>query len=149
MKNLVAVSVLFVNIVLVSCFFASCAKPDTSSNKPKEEQIVGSWSINRIQLKLYYGGIFYKDTIIPQTPKPTNFVQFDAGGSFQYCFNSTTADAGIYQFIGTDSLISNTSTNIYRWKMLTLTDVLFTVMNTSTDPAYPGASVETYQTFVR
>jgi hypothetical protein len=33
--------------------------------------------------------------------------------------------------------------------MLTLTNVLFTVVNTTTDPDYPGAVVERYQTFVR
>ena len=119
-------------------------------DKPKEQQVVGTWSINRIQLRLYYSGIFYKDTIIPQIALPTNFVSFDATNNFQYCFNSAAIDNGAYQFIGADSLISTTPSNIYRWKMLTLTDVLFTVMSTSTnDPAFPGAKVETYQTFVR
>ncbi|MEY2916499.1 MAG: hypothetical protein RIS73_213 [Bacteroidota bacterium] len=150
MKNLVTVSVLFVSIVFLSCFFSSCAKPDTSSDKPKEEQVIGSWSVNRIQLKIFYNGVFFMDTIIPRAPKPKNFVEFGNGNSFKYCFNSTTINNGTYQFAGSDSLISTTPSNIYRWKMLTLTDVLFTVMNTSTnDPAYPGATVETYQTFVR
>jgi len=149
MKNLYTVTVLFISIIVLSCFSFSCAKPDTSSNKPKEQQVVGSWFINRIQLKIFYNGTFYKDTIIPQTPKPKNFVQFDAASTFQYCFNSTTIQNGTYQFKGSDSVISTTPLTIYRWKMLTLTDVLFTVMNTSTDPAYPGAVVETYQTFVR
>ncbi len=80
---------------------------------------------------------------------PENYVSFAAGGNFEYRFNNPAADVGTYQFVGTDSVVSNVTSKVYRWKMLTLTDVLFTVMNTSTNPAYPGATVETYQTFVK
>jgi len=119
-------------------------------DKPKEEQAIGQWSINRIQLRLYYNNVFAKDTILQAKSLPKNFVQFDSPSGFQYCFSSTTIDAGTYQWKGADSLIATTPSKIYRWKMLTLTDVLFTVMSTSTnDPAFPGAKVETYQTFVR
>ena len=119
-------------------------------DKPKEEQSIGQWNINRIQLRIYYNNVFSKDTIVPQKYLPKNFVQFDAPDAFQYCFSSTTINSGTYQWKGTDSLIATTPSKIYRWKMLTLTDVLFTVMSTSTnDPAFPGAKVETYQTFVR
>ncbi|MBS1513189.1 MAG: hypothetical protein JST86_20300 [Bacteroidetes bacterium] len=148
MKNLIAASVLIATIS--SCLFVSCAKTDHSSDLPKEQQVVGQWSINRIQLKLFYGGVFTKDSILPQKALPKNFVQFDANSNFQYCFNSSTINNGSYQFKGSDSLISTTSAKIYRWKWLTLTDVLFTVMSTSSsDPNFPGATVETYQTFVR
>lgn len=126
----------------------SCSKPDHSADLPKEQQVVGKWDINRIQLKIYTSGVFVKDTIVPQTRYP-NYVNFEAGGGFQYKFNAATPDAGTYQFIGADSLVSNSLPNSYRWKMLTLTDVLFTVVNTTTDPAYPGSVVERYQTFVR
>ena len=150
MKNFITTSVLFVGLVTVSCFISSCTKTDTSSDKPKEEQVLGQWSINRIQLRIYYNNVFSKDTIVQSKSQPKNFVQFDAGGSFQYCFSSPIINTGTYQWKGTDSLISTTPSKIYRWKMLTLTNVLFTVMNTSTnDPAFPGAKVETYQTFVR
>lgn len=150
MKNLTTLAVIFISIVTLSCFISSCGKKETASNKPKEEAVIGSWWINRIQLKIYYNGTFYKDTIIPQTAKPKNFVQFDAPNDFLYCFNSTVINSGTYQFKGTDSLISTTPSAIYRWKMLTITDLLFTVMSTSTnDPSYPGAKVETYQTFIR
>ena len=150
MKNFVTTSVLFVGIVIISCFITSCAKKDTSADKPKEELVLGQWGINRVQLRIYYNNVFNKDTIVPGKALPKNFVSFDAGGSFQYCFGSPTINNGNYQWKGADSLISTTPSKIYRWKMLTLTDVLFTVMNTSTnDPAFPGAKVETYQTFVR
>lgn len=127
----------------------SCTKTEDTSTVPKEQLVIGKWNINRMQLRLFYGGTFLKDTIIPQTPHPENFVQFQAGGSFEYRFNTTTSDFGTYQFIGADSVISNVTTKVYRWKMLTLTNQLFTVMNTSTNPSFPGATVETYQTFVK
>ena len=150
MKNLITASVLFTGIVLLSCFSSSCAKPDTSSDKPKEQQVLGQWYIERVKLKIYYSNVFFKDTIIYRAPKPKNFVQFDANSSFQYCFNSYTIDAGTYQFVGAESLIATTPSKIYRWKTLTLTADIFTVVNTSTnDPAFPGAKVETYQTFAR
>ncbi|HNN72170.1 MAG TPA: hypothetical protein PKG89_13060, partial [Ferruginibacter sp.] len=60
-----------------------------------------------------------------------------------------TPDAGTYQFSGSDGIVSNSLPQSYNWKMLTLTNVLFTVVSTGSDPAYPGALVERYQTFVR
>ncbi len=150
MKNLIRGSLLFSSIVILSCFATSCAKPDTSSDKPKEQQVISEWWIERVQLKIYYNNVFLKDTIINRAPTPKNFVQFDANNSFKYCFNSYTINAGTYQFVGTDSLIATTPSKIYSWKMLTLTDEIFTVVSTSTnDPAFPGAKVETYQTFAR
>jgi len=141
--------VLLAGLFSVSIITNSCAKTDHSSDLPKEQQVVGYWSINRIQLKIFTGGVFIKDTIVTQTPHPVNFVTFDAGGNIEYKFNTYTSDIGTYQFIGADSMISNTNTQIYRWKMLTLTNKLFTVVTNTTDPAYPGSVIERYQTFVR
>jgi hypothetical protein len=150
MKNLITASVLSLGIVILSCTISSCTKPDNSSDAPKEQLVLGTWMINRVQLRIYYNNVFTKDTIVPNKALPKNFVQFDATSNFQYCYNSATINNGSYQWKGADSLISTTTSKTYRWKMLTLTDVLFTVMNTSTnDPAFPGAKVETYQTFVR
>lgn len=140
--------VLIVGLFSVSITINSCSKSDKTDDLPKEQQVVGKWDINRIQLKIYSSGVFIKDTIIPQTKHP-NFVRFDSNGNFEYKFNATSADIGIYQFVGVDSIVSNSLPNSYRWKILTLTSVLFTVVNTTTDPAYPGAIVERYQTFVR
>jgi hypothetical protein len=150
MKNLYPTTLLLVGTIIASCIIASCAKKDTSSDKPKEQQVVGEWNINRVELNIYYSGNIIKDTIVKQNYLP-NYVQFDANNAFQYKLSVPTANVGTYQFKGTDSIICTTPSQIYRWKMLTLTDVLFTVMNTSTnDPAFPGAiKVETYQTFVR
>jgi hypothetical protein len=150
MKNLYSATLLFVGIVIASCSISSCEKKDTSGDKPKEQAVVGYWATARVQLKIYYNGVFFKDTIPKQNSTPKNYAQFDANGDFQYLLSAPVANFGTYQFKGTDSIICTTPSKIYRWKMLTLTDALFTVMNTSTnDPAYPGAKVETYHTFVK
>jgi hypothetical protein len=126
----------------------SCAKPDHSQDLPKEEQVIGTWSINRVQLRLYSGNVFVKDTILTLKQHP-NYVKFNSGNSFEYKCNSALPDEGAYQFVGADSVVSSSIPNSYRWKMLTLTNSLFTVVNTGTDPAFPGYKVERYQTFVR
>ena len=137
-------------IITLSCLTSSCAKTDTSNDLPKEQQIVGKWEINRVQLRLYYSGVFTKDTILSSLPTPQNFTQFDASNGFQLCYNSTSVQTGSYAWVGADSLISITSSNTYRWKMLTLTSKLFTTMSTSTsDSSFPGAKVETYYTLIR
>lgn len=149
MKTPITAVLLIAGLFSISVFNNSCAKPDHSADLPKEQQVVGKWSINRIQLKIYSGTVFLTDTIIKQSPRPENFVTFGANGNFEYRFNSTTSDMGTYSFAGIDSVVSVSSPNNYRWKMLTLTKDLFTVVNITTHPSYPGAIVEKYQTFVR
>ncbi|HMC98544.1 MAG TPA: hypothetical protein VKH37_00275, partial [Ferruginibacter sp.] len=124
-------------------------KKDDGANASVDQLITGHWNINRIQLRLYYNGVFSKDTIIKQTPKPENFVDLGSGGGFEYRFNTSTSDVGTYELIHSDSLNSYTATKTYKWKILTITPVLFTVMSTGTDPAFPGATVETYHTLVK
>ena len=131
-----------------SIFIGSCAK-DTSTSLPKEQLVVGKWVINRVQLKVYQNNVLVKDTIIKSNPKPENFVQFDANGSFEYKLNSTTSDIGTYEFTGPGTLVTNSSPKSYNWTMITLTDVLFTVITKGPDAAFPGAYVERYQTFTR
>jgi len=129
--------------------FTGCAKADTSTDLPKEQQVVGEWVINRVQLKLFQNGVFVKDTIIKSTPKPKNFVRFEADGGFEYKLNSTISDIGTYEFAGAGSLVTNSAPKTYNWTMLTLTNVLFTVVSKGSDPAFPGYYVERYQTFTR
>lgn len=131
-----------------SIFIGSCAK-DTSTNLPKAQLVLGKWVINRVQVKVYQNNILVKDSIIKSTPKPANFVQFDANGGFEYKLNSTTSDIGTYEFSGPGTLITNSSPKSYNWTMITLTDVLFTVVTKGPDAAFPGAYVERYQTFTR
>ena len=148
MKTLFTLIFVIAGLFSITILSNSCAKPDLSADLPKEQQVVGTWSINRIQLKLYSGSVFLKDTILKQTNYP-NYVKFDAAGNFEYKFNSASPDLGTYQFVGADSVASNSIPKNYRWKMLTLTTVLFTVVSAGTDPAFPGLNVERYQTFVR
>ena len=145
----------FIYLFLIAGFLSltlltnSCSKADTGSDLPKEQQVVGEWVINRVQLKVFQNGVFVKDTIIKSTPKPKNFVRFDANGGFEYKLNSTTSDIGTYEFAGAGTLVTNSSPKSYNWTMLTLTSVLFTVVSKGADPAFPGAFVERYQTFTR
>ncbi len=136
-------------LLCFSTFLNSCTKADTSATLPKEQQVVGEWVINRVQLKIFQNGVFVKDTIIKSTPKPKNFVKFDADGRFEYKLNSTTSDLGTYEFGGSGTLITNSAPKSYNWTMITLTNVLFTLVSKGPDPAFPGAYVERYQTFTR
>ena len=150
MKAFLPIGAIFAFLLLFSTLNTSCKKTDTSALVPKEDLVLGKWNVNRIQLKIFSNGVFIKDTIIPQKPKPQNFVNFDANGSFEYRYNSPVSDIGNYQFVGADSVIADATTKNFRWKMLTLTKDLFTVVMTSTSDAYyPGYYVENYQTFVR
>lgn len=148
MKNFTPVIVLAAIISLCS-LLSSCGKSTPDVNKPIE-YTQGKWSINRIELRIYYSTILNKDSVIPGHPQGENFVSLDASKNFQFRFNSYTTDTGTYIYPGGDSVIATTTATTYRWKMLTLTDVLFTAKSTSTsDPSFPGATVETYYTFVR
>lgn len=148
MKNFTSSVIVLTAIFIGSSFLQSCNKENGATGSI-DQNIVGHWNINRMQLRLYYNGVFSKDTIIKQTPKPENFVDVAAGGGFEYRFNTTTSDVGTYELLHGDSLISYTPNKVYRWKILTALPVLFTAMTTGTDPAFPGATVETYYTLVK
>jgi len=149
MKTTYTSLLIIAGLFSVIFLFNACEKPDKSADLPKEQQVVGKWSINRIQLKIFVNGSFIMDTILKQTPKPENFVRFEDNGTFEYRFNTATSDIGTYEFAGGGSLITNSTPKSYNWTMLTLTNVLFTVVSKGADPAFPGALVERYQTFVR
>lgn len=148
MKNRIILFTLFALTLITA---VSCKKLHDTSGIPKEQLIPGKWFINRIQYKVYYNGVFAFDSIVKRDPKPENFVSFDvaAASAFQYKFNSTVTNTGTYSWKGNDSVICVTPGITYRWKKLTLTDVLFTVVNTETSPLFPGAVVEKYQTFTK
>lgn len=149
MKTIYTPLILLAILFAVTAFLGGCTKADTSTALPKEQQVVGEWVINRVQLKLFQNGVFIKDTIIKSTPKPKNFVKFEADGGFEYKLNSTISDIGTYEFASGGALITNSSPKTYNWTMLTLTNVLFTVVSKGADPAFPGYYVERYQTFTR
>jgi hypothetical protein len=148
MKTLYTSILLTAGLFSLSILVNSCGKAD-SIGLSKEQAVVGKWVINRVQLKIFQNGVFVMDTVIKATPKPENFVQFDANGGFEYKLNSTTSDLGTYEFTGAGKLVTNSSPKSYDWTMITLTDVLFTLVSKGPDPAFPGAYVERYQTFTR
>ncbi len=127
----------------------SCKGGDPAIARPKEDLIVGKWSINRIQLKVYYSGALAKDSLVPQRPVPENYVIFNANRTMEYRFNKTTSDFGTYSFVGTDSIYAIIEGTTYKWKNLLLTETNFNVLNTTTSPSFPGATLDAYQTFVR
>ena len=150
MRNFLPVSTLFILIALVAATSVSCKKTDTADPGSKEDLVLDRWYISRIQLKIYSGGVFVKDSIIPPKPKPENFVIFGANGDFEYRYNTTVSEYGSYSFSGADSMIAISDARTYRWKMLTLTKDLFTVVTRSTtDQYYPGHDVENFKTFIR
>lgn len=149
MKTTFTPLLLVAGLFSISAIVNSCSKADTSASLPKEQQVVGEWVINRVQLRIYQNGVFVKDTIIKSTPKPKNFVRFEADGGFEYKLNSTVSDVGTYEFAAAGTLLTNSSPKSFNWTMLTLTNVLFTVVSKGSDPAFPGAYVERYETFTR
>jgi hypothetical protein len=148
MKNYTSLIAIYA-ISLCFASLTSCKKENTTTLS-KEQLIVGNWEINRIQLRVYYGGVFAKDTILAQSPRPKNYVNFGSGGSFAYKWNLDTEDVGTYQFKGVDSVITNAKPDEHRYKLLTLTDKLLTLKNTcNDDPNFPGATVECYHTLIK
>ena len=149
MKTTYTSMLLIAGLFSLSLLSNSCAKPDHSSDLPKEQQVIGTWGINRIQLKIFQNGVFVKDSILKPSPKPKNFVQLQPDGAFEYKYNSSTSDIGTYEFTGSSELSTRSNPKSYTWTMLTLTNELFTVVSKGSDPAFPGAYVERYQTFTR
>lgn len=142
MKPFLPLKAVVAGFLLISAAGISCKKTDVADMQPKEALVAQKWIVNRMQLKIYSGGTFVKDTIIKQNPQPVNFIQFGTDGSFQYCFNSKTIDVGTYQFVGADSIVATAGSKVFRWKMLTLTSQLLTTSSTSNnDPYYPGAII--------
>jgi hypothetical protein len=114
------------------------------------DDAAGKWSINAIRYKLYYGTPEGKDSTVPWKPIPENYVSFDGISRLEYCFNSSSASDGDYKFIGHDSIDIKIGNEINRWKIQLLTNTNFNIERTYTDyTKFPGATVVTYQGFVR
>jgi hypothetical protein len=149
MKNFTPLTILCA-LLLSASLFSSCDKDENAATRSKEQLIVGTWEINRIQLRVYQGGAFVKDTILKQNPRPKNYVMFGSGGNFEYKWNLEATDKGTYQFKGADSVITNAIPDAHRFKLLTLTEDLLTLKTTCTDePMFTGSIVEKYYTLIR
>ena len=114
------------------------------------DKAAGKWSINAIRYRIYYGTPEPKDSTVPWKPVVENFVSFDGVSHFQYCYNSSATTGGEYAFVGSDSIDIKIGTEINRWKIQLLTSTNFNIERTSSDNnSFPGATVITYQGFVR
>lgn len=150
---------LYLTLLGITCMgilcFTSCKKTDKAVAKPKEELILGKWSINKVQLKFYIGSTLMKDSTVPQTPQPENFVYFSSPSGVEYRFNKPVSDVGTYSFVGEDSVYANLGTSIPninttgKWFNQLLTNTNFNVIGRGTSPMFPGGYVDIYQSFVR
>ena len=140
---------LYLPIILGIIFAPGCKKGIT--NAVTLDKAAGKWSINAIRYKIYNGTQTPQDSTIPWHPVTENFVTFDGVSSLEYCFNSAAVNGGTYSFAGTDSIDLRVGGHEpQRWKVLLLTETNFNIETTSTDnTAFPGATVVTYQGFVR
>ena len=126
-----------------------CAKPGIK-NPVTLDDAAGKWSINAIRYKIYNGTPEAKDSTVPWKPVRENFVSFDGVSHLEYCFNSSTATSGEYSFVGKDSIDIKVGSETKRWRVDLLTNTNFNIERTSfDDTAFPGATVITYQGFVR
>lgn len=137
-----------VAITLLSVLNLHCKKG--ISDPVTLDKAAGKWSINAIRMKVFYGSLLAKDSTVPWTPIVENFVNFDGVSQFTYCFNSAANTSGEYKLLQTDSVYLKFPHEDDRWKILLLTGTNFNIEKTSTNNnAFPGATVITYQGFVR
>lgn len=114
------------------------------------DKAAGKWSINAIRYQVYEGSTTPKDSTVPWVPNPENYVIFDGVANFQYAFNSPQTINGNYSFISADSISISMDAETTRWKILLLTPTNFNIERTSGNlHDFPGATVVTYQSFVR
>jgi len=114
------------------------------------DKAAGKWSINAVRYKIYYGTANAKDSTVPWKPVVENYVSFDGVSRLEYCFNTSNSTGGEYAFAGEDSIDIKMGNDIGRWRIDLLTNTNFNIEKTSTDNnSFPGATVITYQGFVR
>jgi hypothetical protein len=146
-KNLLFLSAI-VGIVFTATL-SSCSKKGIK-DPVTLDKATGKWSINSIRYQVYTGSSTPKDSTVPWHPNPENYVIFDGVANFQYAFNSPNTVNGNYSFIGQDSISISMEAEATRWKILLLTPTNFNIERTAGNlHDFPGATVVTYQSFVR
>ena len=148
MKKYLHLSSIVLCLVLIVTTTNSCKKGE--KNAVTLDRAAGKWSINAIRMEIYYGGVLSKDSTVPWRPVVENYVSFDGVSTMEYCFNQAAANDGRYQLNGSDSINLQVASEASRWKILLLTTTNFNIRTTSTDNHnFPGATVITYQSYVR
>lgn len=114
------------------------------------DRAAGKWSINAIRYQVFNGSSTPQDSTVPWRPVTENAVTFDGISTFQYRFNSAGVINGTYSFLGQDSISITMDGEATRWKILLLTTTNFNIQRTSDNlHDFPGATVISYQSFVR
>ncbi len=146
-KNLLSLSAVIVLAIAVS--FSSCKKG--IKDPVTLDKAAGKWSINAIRYQVFAGGSSNpQDSTVPWRPNPENYVTFDGTSTFRYAFNNSGTISGQYAFVGSDSMSITMDGATSRWKILLLTPTNFNIEQTSDNVHdFPGATVITYQSFVR
>jgi hypothetical protein len=146
-KNLLLLHILLGAVFLLS--MTSCLKKGIK-DAVTLDKAAGKWSINAVRYKIYYGTPTAKDSTVPWRPVVENYVTFDGVSRLEYNFNAPAATSGEYAFVGSDSIDLKVGTEINRWKIDLLTNTNFNIERTSNNnSSFPGATVVTYQGFVR
>ena len=101
-------------------------------------------------MQAFNGTTLLRDSTVPWKPVVENYVSFDGISNVNYCFNSSTSTAGAYKLLPNDSIMMSVGNDNRRWKILLLTATNFNIQTTTTDnDDFPGATVVTFQGFVR
>ena len=145
-RNLLSVYTL-VGLLSISCFFG-CKKG--IKDPVTLDKASGKWSINAIRMQAFNGTTLLRDSTVPWRPIVENYVSFDGISNVNYCFNSSTSTPGDYKLLASDSIMLRVGNDNRRWKILLLTATNFNIETTDHDnSAFPGATVITFQGFVR
>jgi hypothetical protein len=145
-KNLLTVYTL-ITLLSITCFSA-CKKG--IKDPVTLDKAAGKWSINAIRMQAFNGKTLLRDSTVPWRPVVENYVSFDGISNLNYCFNSANSTAGDYKLLANDSIILRVGNDNRRWKILLLTSTNFNIETTTDDDDnFPGATVVTFQGFVR
>jgi hypothetical protein len=135
--------------ILCLALLAGCSK-NGITDAVTLDKAAGKWGIHGVRYQVFTGSPTPKDSSVPWVPNPENFIKFDGVASMQYSFNSPIVWTGDYSLIGNDSISINIDHQTTRWKILLLTETNFNIEMTSTNhPSFPGATVKTFQGFIR
>lgn len=145
-RNLLAVCTV-INLLSI-CSFTGCKKG--IKDPVTLDKAAGKWSINAIRMQAFNGKTLLRDSTVPWRPVVENYVSFDGISNINYCFNSSTSTAGEYKLLPNDSIMMSVGNDYRRWKILLLTATNFNIETTTdNDDNFPGATVVTFQGFVR
>lgn len=134
---------------LLLIFGSGCKKAETNAINP--DRFGGAWEINALRFSATYPDGRVRDSIVPWTPTPKNYIAFLGADRLEYQFNQPAAIIGRYAYNGYDEVTLNLGDVPQTYRVLLLTRTNFNIeRRLSSHPSFPGASfVMFYQNFVR